>query len=175
MQFAFSNGVTGTPGTLQTLDMVNSNAAGPYVTLDAPTPNSLFLEEYLNATSGGGQAGSQQWSFSTKTGLLQNTGSGTCIGAVPQDTKNVWGRQLADGSLALLLINFGEAPQTVACDAACFAAAGIGAGATLSVRDMWAQTNNGTVVAGAGYAVPLAANGASVFVRLTPAAAGGSQ
>lgn len=81
----------------------------------------------------------------------------------------MWGRALASGGWALVFVNFNAtAAQDVACDAACFSAAGFGPGVRLAVRDIWARTDNGTAVAGSGFSVSLPANGASAFLSFTP-------
>ena len=41
------------------------------------------------------------------------------------DCVQVWAKHLADGGTALLLVNWGPNATTVACDAACLAAAGV--------------------------------------------------
>jgi len=147
----------------------NNNAAGPYLTLDAPTPNALFFEERLNDTAG---AARQQWRWDAAAGTLADA-AGTCVGAAPRDDANVWARRLAGGDVALLFINNGAAPRAVACDAACCAAAGLPLGAPLAVRDLFARTDNGTAsCAGAGLAFDVPAGGASVFVRVSRGAAG---
>ena len=146
----------------------NNNAAGPYMTLDAPTPNSLFFEERLNDTSGAAQ---QQWRWDAAAGTLADA-AGTCVGAAPRDETNVWARRLDGGDVALLFINNGRAPQSVSCDADCCAAAGLARDATLTVRDLFARTDNGTAACGgAGVAFTVPAGGASVFVRVSPAPA----
>lgn len=111
------------------------------------------------------------WSFDNKTGLLSSQADDTCVGGAPRDTQNVWYKQLADGSIALMLINFGSEAQTVTCDASCFADAGFpNASQSFTVRDVWTRTDNGTTTAGEGFAAALQPGGASVILRLTPVA-----
>ena len=60
------------------------------------------------------------------------------------------------------------AQQPVACDAACVALMGFGAGASVRVRDVFARTDNGTFAAADGYSALVPPNG-TVLVRLTAA------
>lgn len=148
----------------------NNPAAGPYVTLDT-VPNGLFLEERLVGPAGSlfNDSTAQLWSYDSTTGLLSSVGNGTCLGAEPRDTLNIWYRKLIDGSIALLLINFGPDTQTVTCDTACFNAAGFtDRSTTFSIRDIWARTTIGTTTVQQGYGKELLPNGNSQFVRLTP-------
>jgi len=55
----------------------------------------------------------------------------------PQHATNVWGRQLFDGSWALVFINVAPVPMNVTCDRSCFQRMGFPAEATLQVRDLW--------------------------------------
>ena len=154
----------------------NNNAAGPFLTLDLG--GTLFLEDRFPSPGSGDpltDPARQRWAFDAAGGgLLRAVGNGSCVGAAPRDDKNVWGRRLVDGSWALALANFNRSAQMVTCDAACFAAAGFNATRVLRVRDLWARTDNGTVVAGAGLSVALPGGGASAFVRVFPTAAIGA-
>ena len=153
-------------GTITTLYWPgSSNAPGPFLTLDRGT-NTVFWEERLNGTA---DAARQQWSFSPATGLLSNAATGLCMGARPPVDSTVWGRALENNAWAVLLINFSKAgPQAVACDAACFAAAGFAPGTTLAVRDLWARADNGTVNSSAGYSAVVPADGGSFLLSFTP-------
>lgn len=138
--------------------------------------NALFLNERFNGTHAEplNDAGSQVWALDKGgaggSSLLRNVADGSCVGALPRSTENVWAKQLGGGSVALLLINIGATTQTVTCDSACLARAGFSdAGATLAVRDIFARTDNGTIAVSAGISVALAGDGASAFVRLSPA------
>jgi hypothetical protein len=143
----------------------NNNAAGPYLSLDSPTPNSVFFEERLNDTAG---AASQQWRWDATTGTLADT-LGTCVGAAPKENSNIWARRLEGGEVALLFINNSPALMAMSCDHSCCAAAGLADGATLSVRDLFLHTDNGTVsCVGTGFAFDVPAGGSSVFVRVSP-------
>jgi hypothetical protein len=81
----------------------------------------------------------------------------------------VWARPLANGDIALLLFNNGvPGPVAVACNASCLSAASggkWGGNTTLKVRDVWAQSDNGTVVG--AFAAPAVPTNATVFVRLS--------
>jgi hypothetical protein len=163
----------GNVSTVANLDWFNpaarNPAAGPFVTL-SPVPDALFLEERLSGPTGSlfNDSTAQLWTLDPVTGLLANPSTGTCVGAQPRDTTNVWVRRLEGGAAALLLVNIGPEAATVSCDGACLAEAGFGAGVgLLAVRDIWARTDNGTVAAGDGYSAVVGGDGASVFVRLT--------
>jgi hypothetical protein len=81
---------------------------------------------------------------------------------------NVWGRVLSNDDIGLVFVNNEAAAAGVACDAGCLLQLGIYSNVTLAVRDIWAGTNNGTVVSDAGLSVTVAGNGGCVFLRLTP-------
>jgi hypothetical protein len=122
-------------------------------------PNALYLNARFNGSGPLDDAGAQVWDFDFRSGLLRNVADGSCVGAAPREVSaNVWFKTLAagaaPGATALLLINFADAPQTLACDAGCLVRAGLGgrpAGAALAVRDVWARTDNGTVTVGGGF------------------------
>ena len=61
---------------------------------------------------------------------------------VPTNTicENIWSRPLANGDVALAMVNQG-ANATITCDMACFAAAGLGNAKKLKVRDMIAHAD----------------------------------
>ena len=153
----------------------NNIADGPLVSLDA-VPNALYLNARFNGSGPLDDAGAQVWDFDFRSGLLRNVADGSCVGAAPREVSaNVWFKTLAagaaPGATALLLINFADAPQTLACDAGCLVRAGLGgrpAGAALAVRDVWARTDNGTVTVGGGFSAVVPGGGASVLVTLTP-------
>ena len=149
----------------------NNIAAGPFLSLDA-VPNALYLNERFNGSETLNDAGAQVWAFDAGQGLLRNVADNSCVGAAPRDSMNVWAKQLGGGAVALLLINTAAAPQTVTCGAACMQRAGFSnATATLSVRDLVARSDNGTVAVAEGFSAEVGADGASVFVRLAPVAA----
>lgn len=161
----------------------NNNAPGPFLTLDSPTPNSLFFEERLNGTD----AVRQAWRWDAATGTLASGSDGTCLGADPRDVTNVWARALEGGAIAMLFVNIDTVARNITCDAACWAGSGAVAssrsnvstrlgGATrnttmFTVRDLITHTDNGTVDATQSWGVTVAPGGGSVFVRLTPVSA----
>jgi hypothetical protein len=81
----------------------------------------------------------------------------------------VWARALAGGDVALLLFNNAvPGPRDVQCNATCLGVASggrWGPTTTLRVRDVWARTDNGTVV-GQVTAVGVPTN-ATAFLRLS--------
>ena len=119
---------------------------------------------------------SQKWALATDGSIttLENVAgaatNASCVAGAPRGVSNVWGRRLIDKSWAVVLANFNRtAAATVTCDSACLALMGWAPSQSLSVRDLWTHTENGTVSgASGGISVALAANGASVIVKLTP-------
>jgi hypothetical protein len=81
----------------------------------------------------------------------------------------VWQRELSNGDWALLLFNNGL-PSTapIACTGSCWSRMGFGA-SSVTVRDVFARTNNGTAVG--GYTAAAVRSNATVLVRLSKAAA----
>ena len=76
------------------------------------------------------------------------------------------GRQLADGSWALLALNnFANSSTTLACGPPCLQAMGFTPGQTLQVRDVWAHQDLPATSAGT-LAIPAPPNGGSAFWRL---------
>ena len=149
----------------------NNNAAGPYMTLGAPHPGGVFFEERQAANGSVGVIARQRWAWDAGAGVLRD-GEGTCLGAAPRDSTNVWARRLEGGDVALLFINTdAAATRSVECSAQCCAAAGLPLGQPLAVRDLVARTDNGTVQCSAGSSLAFAVppGGASVFVRLRAA------
>jgi len=83
----------------------------------------------------------------------------------------VWGRELADGGLAAVFINFSLFFNTkVQCDHTCWAKTPFKDGTTLLVRDLWehASASIATVVVPNTYTVDVPFDGASVMLRFTP-------
>jgi alpha-galactosidase len=80
---------------------------------------------------------------------------------VPGDS-TVWARTLSDGSIAVALYNEDDAPKAIGTS---LAALGWPSNAKATVRDLWAHTDNGTVV-GALKNVTVRAH-ATVVVRLS--------
>ena len=103
------------------------------------------------------------------TVMLQGGGQGACLAPAPQASFNVWARWLANGDVALLLVNFAPQPAAVACNAACMGAVGGGGGSTWKARDVWARAPAPDVPV-AGFTTPvLPANGGSLLLRLSAA------
>ena len=150
---------------------------------------------------GGAVAKAQQWVFEdavqgggnviVRSAYASATTGSMCLDGAPGGASgtNVWARKLNDTSVAFVFLNAGSAAATVACDADCFAAAGwsaAGAGdagaaaaaagpSSVSIRDVWAHTENGTwpLPASGGakfkpYEVTVAGNGGSVTVIMKP-------
>ena len=77
----------------------------------------------------------------------------------------VWQRKLANGDWALLLFNNGAAAGlSVSCTGACWTRMGWATGQQISLRDVFARTNNGTAADGVSF--PLRTN-ATVLLRLS--------
>ena len=107
-------------------------------------------------------------------GALVNADSGLCLSTAPAGgpslCTNVWARPLANGDVALGFVNNGDANETVVCDAACFAAAGLGADAgQLRVRDLLAHADLAPLSPPYSVAVPVGAAGAAAALRLSRA------
>ena len=89
--------------------------------------------------------------------------------ATPAQRTNVWGKALADGAWALVLVNAAAEPRRVACAYAdCLWRTGFPSGTTITVRDLWAHTSNGTVMAADGLSFVVPGGGGCVMLRLTP-------
>jgi hypothetical protein len=80
---------------------------------------------------------------------------------------NIWGRELADGSWALVFLNAGTADSNITCDATCFTATGFDNSTNLSIRDMWTHTENGTTTGGGYTAENVPGNGGSIMIKVT--------
>jgi hypothetical protein len=81
---------------------------------------------------------------------------------------NVWGRRLARG-WALGMVNNGDAPARVACDAACFAAMNVTGGGALAVRDVWAHAVVATISPPYAFSAVVNGSGAAALFTLAPA------
>ena len=103
---------------------------------------------------------------------LRGGAAGNCLGAPAEGagTTNVWARWLANGDVALLLLNVGASAAVVSCDSSCLGMLGGGPAARWSARDVWARAPAGVVVGAQGYTTPAAlpASGGSLLLRLTP-------
>ena len=126
----------------------------------------------------GGAAGTnQQFAYSSDSKQLTAVVDGRCLTAAkpsPAPTPSapatlVIARALADGGVALLLLNNGGADAGVVCGAACFAKAGVApsAAAPVSVRDLYAHKSLAPLTA-PFLNISLAANGASAVLKLGP-------
>jgi hypothetical protein len=115
---------------------------------------------------------SQAWRYNAATGELV-AGSGLCltVGAPPPPpalASLLVGRQLADGSWALLALNNANASAPLVCGAPCLAAMGL-AGQDLALRDVWARADLPPVAAASELRMPAPANGGSAFWRVARA------
>lgn len=149
---------------------------GPFLSAVGGVPAALYVQEA--AAAGSTPALAQAWasnlSSTASPGVttLRSPATGACLAAPAVATStNVWARFLANGDVALLLLNAGAAPAAVRCDAACFAQ--LGAAAAWRARDVWEHADAGIITAAQGYtSPPLEPVGGSLLLRLTPVAAG---
>ena len=81
--------------------------------------------------------------------------------------ENIWSRPLANGDVALAMVNQGV-NATVACDAACFVAAGLGDAKKVKVRDMIAHADLPELSPPFLLKASVAGQGAAVAFRLAP-------
>lgn len=81
--------------------------------------------------------------------------------------ENIWSRPLANGDVALAMVNQGQNASMV-CDAACFVLAGLGGAKRLKVRDMIAHADLPELSPPFTLAASVAGQGAAVAFRLTP-------
>eukprot|EP01102_Stenamoeba_stenopodia_P008347 TRINITY_DN2398_c0_g3_i1.p1 TRINITY_DN2398_c0_g3~~TRINITY_DN2398_c0_g3_i1.p1 ORF type:complete len:429 (+),score=94.89 TRINITY_DN2398_c0_g3_i1:40-1287(+) len=85
-------------------------------------------------------------------------------------TTNIWGKPLSAGvgGWAVVFLNNDDSVLDLTCDLGCFRVMGFDAGQTLYVRDLWAHTNNGTVLTDDGFtAMNIPAQGGSFTVRFS--------
>ncbi|XP_062508332.1 probable alpha-galactosidase [Corticium candelabrum] len=112
---------------------------------------------------------SQKWSYSNETETFV-TPNKMCLDGNPEISSggtNVWGRELADGSWALVFLNAGTSAANITCDATCFTSTGFDSSTKLSVTDLWMHTENGTTTGGGFTAMNVPADGGSVMIKLT--------
>lgn len=121
----------------------------------------------------------QAWTW-TASGQLQSAQPSSqqytplCLTAVPAPATctNVWGRPLADGSVAFAFVNNdGAANLTVTCDADCFGALNLTAATAprgLAIRDLWAHAVVANLSAPFSWAATVQAGGGSAIVRAIP-------
>lgn len=113
----------------------------------------------------------QQFQYSPQQ---QITNQGHCLTADPpvppgpQTQTAIYGRPLADGAWAIVMLNDTPDNTTMSCDSACTAAMGFHASAMLQVRDLIAHADLPAVSAGTGVSAHVQGNGASVFYKLIP-------
>jgi hypothetical protein len=114
-------------------------------------------------------ASNQNWTYSSVTGELQQNGLClTAAGAPPPPSSEIVlvGRELHDGSWAVLALNNEPTNQTVVCGAACFAAMGFAPSQTVVVRDLWQHADVATIPA-SSYPIPVGANGSTTLLKIT--------
>jgi len=81
--------------------------------------------------------------------------------------ENIWSRPLANGDVALAMVNQG-ANATVTCDTACFAAAGLAGAKKVKVRDMIAHADLPALSPPFELKATVHGQGAAAAFRLTP-------
>lgn len=81
--------------------------------------------------------------------------------------ENIWSRPLANGDVALAMVNQGENASMV-CNATCFALAGLGSAKRLKVRDMIAHADLPELSPPFELKASVAGQGAAAAFRLTP-------
>jgi len=79
---------------------------------------------------------------------------------------NIWGRPLQTGAWAVVFLNNYPYPTSITCDSSCFAQMTLPS--LVSVRDLWAHTNNGTTTTVSYTVSNVPADGGSVMVRFDP-------
>jgi alpha-galactosidase len=79
---------------------------------------------------------------------------------------NIWGRQLKSGSWAVVFLNSNSEDTPLTCDRACFDQMNFQTN-TVSVRDLWTHTYNGTTTTDL-FTVLVPGEGGSVMVRFDP-------
>ena len=85
---------------------------------------------------------------------------------------NVWARPMVGGKVAMFFFNVGTQSADVACDAACFAAAGVSPSATkpVAARDLIAHSDLPDLTAPGYVAKGVPGSGGSVTLLLAPKA-----
>jgi len=111
-------------------------------------------------------AGAPSQNFTLAPDSTIRAGNGQCVttaGSAPSGSAstNVWARPLSTGGWAAVFVNVGSAPADVVCDAACFTAMGVPAGATLSAKDLWTGAASSVATAQGYTAKALAGAGGS--------------
>ena len=90
-------------------------------------------------------------------------------GAKPSNTvcENIWSRPLANGDVAMAMVNQGV-NASVTCDQACFSAAGLGSAKKIKVRDMIAHADLAELSPPFELKATVPGQGAAAAFRLTP-------
>ncbi len=118
-------------------------------------------------------AANEAWAPAGSTftrGQLINQDSKMCLAAVPLPPPatcgNVWARPLSDGSTAMVFVYNGDVDDALTCDAACFAAANLTAGA-YEVRDLVAHMDVGAITVPLGWTANMTAAGSGKAFKFT--------
>ena len=151
--------------------------------------SSKCLDEYMYTTprvdlwscNGGSN---ENWTFVPSSdaatvggfaaGMLKNARSGKCLTVSTAGhtdnavCENIWSRKLANGDVALAMVNQG-ANATMVCDSACFTAAGLGSASKVKVRDMIAHADLPELSPPFALKALVAGEGSAAAFRLTPA------
>jgi alpha-galactosidase len=102
-----------------------------------------------------------------------------CTPSAADTCSNVWGRVLADKSLAIVLVNNANGTATVTCDTACFKALADASSVPISTgpfkaTDLWSTEGNPIVIdvasVAGGFSAPVAGGGGSRIFKLTASA-----
>lgn len=111
----------------------------------------------------------QSFTYNSQTNQLKNP-SNKCLSApLPPDTTNIWGRELFDGSWAVVFLNNGNETASLTCDYdSCFSKMKFSSSTVLLIRDLWQHKFIGTTVASSGYTVRAPPLGDSIMLRFYP-------
>jgi len=145
---------------------------GPYLT-DSGVPGGLYAQPRMS--SGAGASSAQSWattipSSATPTNTTVRGAGGLCLAPAAQSNFNVWVRWLANGDVALLLVNFSPEPASVTCDAECMSAVVAGSPqppAAWKARDVWDRVSVADVPQSGFTSGVLPASGGSLLLRLS--------
>jgi hypothetical protein len=125
-------------------------------------------------------AADTRWAHDKATGQLRPSGTGIPDGLcldwadhklIPRQVGVVYGRRLADGGAAMVLINLASTTLTLGCNATCLAGVGLTEpAAPLRVRDLWLRADlHGPFTAGRGIPpAPLRPDGGHRMLRIWP-------
>ena len=143
--------------------------------LAPPSPLSQCLTAPSLTIEPCGRGAGQQWRYDTSSHALQlvNGTNKQCLtakhgqgAASTNHDYRVWGRALADGSVAVVAVNHGQVPTTIVCDGACFAQSNFSATEELLIRDLWTHQELGSVVTGTLIFENVSAGSSSVVLTL---------